>query len=70
MKRVSFPIYRVVSDTDGVTAVPPDMIGYRHVGESKYLGSFPRTFLEWCLDLFSPPKFLADHAPKNYVDRI
>ncbi len=62
------PIYRVVVDEDVVTTVPPENMGFRHVGEEH---SLPAPAQEFSFQqLFSPPKSLADHAPINYVDRI
>ena len=67
-------IYRVVDDRDVVTVVPPQVLGFRHVGELKRLTEPTMEFsfnpLVWLRRLFAPPKLLADHAPINYVDRI
>lgn len=68
------PVYRVVDDLDAVTAVPPEALGFRHVGELRRLRE-PRVtstagMSGWLRRFFGPPKNLADHAPINYVDRI
>jgi hypothetical protein len=61
-------IYRVVDDEDSVATVPPEAIGFSHVGEVHQLVAQPSPFqFQLALDL---PKPLADHAPVNYVDRI
>src|SRR5262249_14299388 len=70
---MSIPIYRVVDDEDVVTRVPPEILGFRHVGEVHTLKepevtSFPPVVQH--PPLSRPPKPLADHAPVNYVDRI
>jgi len=67
-------VYRVVDETDAVTIVPPELLGFRHVGELHLL-SAPALKLSlnpitWLRLLTGPPKPLADHAPVNYVDRI
>ena len=62
------PLYRIVDDTDVVTTVPPEFIGFRHAGEEHRL---PGPQADFSLrNLLNPPKFLADHAPINYVLRI
>lgn len=65
------PIFRVVDDADVITEVPPELLGFRHVGEVHALtpplvSGFRFDPFAW----FRPPKPLADHAPINYVDRI
>jgi len=69
------PVYRVVHGDDLVTFVPPEALGFCHVGKEVRLGaaaSPARTFdvralwEQWRL----PPKALADHAPLNYVTHI
>ncbi len=62
------PICRVVDDRDTVATVPPAWFGFQHAGA-------PSVLLEGGIDEpegaggAGPPKFLADHAPVNYVDR-
>lgn len=65
----AIPHYRVVDDEDIVATVPPEAMGFRHAGTEHRLAAPPQnsSFLE---RLLNPPKFLADHAPINYVDRI
>ncbi len=64
------PIYRVVNGSDGVAALPPEMLGFAHVGQEQLLDS-PSSFLSWLTPgrwfLF---KSLSDHAPIGYVDHI
>jgi len=62
--------YRIVDDMDIIPDLPPFELGYRHCGPQKILGSFPLSFWDRVTEFFGPPKRLADHAPKNYVDRI
>lgn len=67
------PIYRVVHGKDIVTTVPPELLGFRHVGEERHIGasglndfSFdPNTLFD---QLTTPISVLADHAPINYVN--
>ncbi len=62
------PIYRIVDDGDIVATLPPEAMGFRHVGtEHRLIAPGSDSPLRHLLD---PPKFLADHAPVNYVDRI
>jgi triacylglycerol lipase len=64
------PIHRVVDDRDAVTSLPPKLLGFRHVGAVQWLRAPEENRWFW-KDLFvHPPKWLADHAPVNYVDRI
>lgn len=62
------PIYRIVDDEDVVTTLPPDELGFQHVGTEYRLFAPDNKFA--LQHLFNPPKPLADHAPINYVDRI
>jgi len=68
------PVYRVVDESDAVTVVPPELLGYRHVGELQRLTAprlqFSLNPFAWFRRLTGPPKPLADHAPINYVDRL
>lgn len=73
-KLAAVPIYRVVDDSDVVTKVPLPEMGYRQAGELHHLapprrrlGLNPARWLAW---LREPPRFLADHTPINYTDRI
>ncbi|WP_322096876.1 lipase family protein [Povalibacter uvarum] len=69
------PVYRIVHGADIVTAVPPEVLGFRHAGEEKRIGnasSRPGVFdmaAVWN-QLSAPPPPLADHAPINYVDGV
>jgi len=58
-------IHRVVDDIDGVTFVPPPLLGYEHVGEVRHLFEDPEPPL-----LLHAEKVGFDHAPVNYVDRL
>jgi hypothetical protein len=69
------PIYRVVHGSDIVTTVPPEVFGFRHVGEEHHIGS--RGLNDFVFDprlvfdqLTTPIAMLADHAPINYVEMI
>ena len=63
-------IHRLVHGDDLVTKVPPEDLGFRHVGREVKLESPPaRNWLQKIADWFRPPKALADHAPVNYVDK-
>jgi triacylglycerol lipase len=68
------PVYRVVDDSDAVTRVPPEVLGFRHAGIPQLLTepavNSAINPLLWFRRLVGPPKPLADHAPINYVDRI
>ncbi len=68
------PVYRVIDDIDFVQNIPPEVLGYRHVGEERRLRETGEKFsfnpLVRVRRLLGPPKILADHAPINYVDRI
>ncbi len=72
LKDIEHTIHRVVDDQDGVTRLPPAELGFHHVGmvhtlsEPAYRKSITAYLSGWC----SLPKFLADHAMVNYVDRI
>ncbi|SEL19416.1 lipase family protein [Nitrosovibrio tenuis] len=66
----SLPIFRIVDDEDALTSLPPEVLGYRHVGALQLLkGPETGSALGWT-GFSAPPKPLADHAPVNYVDRI
>jgi triacylglycerol lipase len=64
------PIYRVVDDQDAVTSLPPELLGFRHVGALQLLKGPEENHSFWNAFIAGPPKPLADHAPVNYVDRI
>lgn len=71
----SAALYRVVDDTDAVTDLPPEWMGFRHAGELHRIGPRPEVearfdLLAWFRSLTGPPKRLADHAPINYVERL
>jgi len=63
------PVHRVVDDQDVVTTVPPEGLGYVHVGEPHILRE-PVPLAAQQINLLRPPKPLADHAPVNYADRV
>ena len=69
------PVFRVVHGCDLVCSVPPEWLGFRHVGEEHRIGVVRA--LELPIDpgdfwnrLITPIDALADHAPINYVDFI
>lgn len=74
------PIHRVVGGRDIVTAVPPPQFGFVHVGTEHRIGvaktkpTLTTTILRVLRTIArihkSPPRYLADHAPKNYVRRL
>ena len=74
------PIHRVVDGSDLVTVLPPTKLGFVHVGTEHRIGTTagkPRLTTVIAKVLRSimsihkhPPKYLADHAPKNYVQRL
>jgi pimeloyl-ACP methyl ester carboxylesterase len=69
------PVFRVVNGEDMVATVPPESLGYRHVGELHRLAAPPGStnhagFAAWLHGLKAPPKPLADHAPASYVERL
>ena len=66
------PVFRIVHGNDVVTTVPPEALGFRHLGEERRFGE--RDFALPPLDLRSiwgqlttPVGPLADHAPIRYV---
>ena len=66
----SLPVFRIVDDEDALTSLPPEILGFRHVGALQLLkGPETGPNRAWT-DFSTPPKPLADHAPVNYVDRI
>ena len=68
------PVYRIVDGNDMIPTLPPEVLGYRHVGEMHQLISPSSGFvlnpLAWWQCLAGPPKPFADHACINYVERI
>jgi hypothetical protein len=68
------PIHRVVDNKDAAALLPPEVMGFRHVGLLQLLVE-PQaedkkpSFLELLKIFEKPPRILADHAPVNYVDR-
>jgi hypothetical protein len=72
-------LHRVVDGSDIVTVLPPSRFGFVHVGTEQKIGTVnkPRftraigSILRSILEIRRhPPKFLADHAPRNYVERV
>jgi hypothetical protein len=73
-------IHRVVDGSDIVTVMPPSKFGFVHVGTEHRIGAeetkLPLTLaitgaLRAMMSIHKhPPKYLADHAPKNYVERL
>ena len=67
----SLPIFRIVDDKDALTLLPPEALGFRHVGALQLLTDpTVDSCRDWPKHLSALPKPLADHAPINYVDRI
>jgi hypothetical protein len=71
----SVALYRIVDDTDIVTTLPLEEMGFTHVGELHQIGTEPPARVasnpwNWIRRLTAPPRSLADHAPINYVRRI
>lgn len=70
----SVPVYRIVDGSDMIPTLPPEVMGYSHVGEVHQLISpspgFSFNPLAWWRCLTGPPKAFADHACINYVERI
>lgn len=67
------PIYRIVDDKDIIATIPPEAFNYQHAGKEIILSPLSEPPLLDRLKAIvglNPPKFLADHAPVNYVDRI
>ena len=68
---IAFLIHRIVDDQDVVTTLPPEELGFQHAGNERVLVvTSAHNFFSWLAGFFGPPKFLADHAPINYVDRL
>jgi hypothetical protein len=68
------PIHRVVDNKDATVLLPPEVMGFRHVGLLQLLMESQAedekiSFLELLKVFEKPPRLLADHAPVNYVDR-
>jgi len=68
LNKKPFAIYRVVDDQDSVATLPPQAMGFRHVGKEQKLTADQGNSSN--NQFFDPPKPLADHAPVNYVGRI
>jgi len=67
------PVFRIVNHTDMVATLPPESLGYAHVGELHRLAAGaaePGGLLGWSRRLRVPPQPLADHAPINYVEKL
>lgn len=63
-------IHRVVHGDDIVTTVPPEALGFRHIGKEHALPApAGHGWPSWLLGLIRPAKPLGDHAPVNYVDK-
>ncbi len=70
LQQMANSIHRVVYGDDIVTTVPPETLGFRHIGTLQALDTRARLgWLDWLLSWMRPPKPLADHAPVNYVDK-
>jgi hypothetical protein len=72
-------LHRVVDGSDIVTVVPPALFGFVHAGTEQKIGTATKPRLTTAITgalrtlltiRRKPPKFLADHAPKNYVERV
>ena len=64
------PVHRVAGERDALTLLPPGFLGFRHVG-ALHLLKGPEENVPFGDRFFAyPPKFLADHAPVNYLDRL
>jgi triacylglycerol lipase len=68
-------VFRIVDGDDVITHVPPERLGFAHVGEVHGLVRPPnpsplRHPVDWLRNVSGPPPFLADHAPINYVERL
>jgi hypothetical protein len=72
LKGITGNIHRVVNGNDVVSTLPPAILGFQHVGTLHTLTapSSDNTETTWIEGLSKPPKFLADHAPINYVDGV
>lgn len=71
LKHITGIVHRVVDDQDIVATVPPEALGFQHIGTPHRLVDATARSISSPLDgLDAPPKFLADHAPVNYVDRL
>jgi hypothetical protein len=69
------PVFRIVNANDVVCTVPPEFLGFRHVGEEHRIGFVSRDPMQFdpaslWNRLITPIDMLADHAPINYVERI
>lgn len=72
------PIHRVVDGSDLVTSMPPAQFGFVHTGTEIRIGTSAEEArltvggaFRSIMNLHKhPPKALADHAPKNYVQRL
>jgi pimeloyl-ACP methyl ester carboxylesterase len=72
-------LHRVVDGSDIVTVLPPRQLGFVHAGTEQKIGTATKPRLTVAITSMlrsiltihrHPPKFLADHAPKNYVERV
>ncbi len=83
---VKAPLYRVTNGVDMVPAIPPAILGYRHVGDTRYFGKkgtapgrrspnvLQKTWRTiWGLvALLKTGKFqnIADHSMRVYIDKL
>ncbi len=72
LKGIASNTHRIVNGNDVVTTLPPESFGFQHVGTLHTLTAPASGNAEtsWIEGLSKPPKFLADHAPINYVDGL
>jgi triacylglycerol lipase len=69
------PVFRVVNRADVVATLPPERLGYAHVGELHHLAAAAEALsthglLSRLRRLGKPPEPLGDHAPINYVEHL
>jgi pimeloyl-ACP methyl ester carboxylesterase len=78
------PIHRIVNGSDLVSRVPPEGLGFVHLGEHHQLAPANRaegrstpepaateqSRADWFGSLLGPPPFLSDHGPVYYAARL
>jgi hypothetical protein len=69
------PVFRIAHGNDVVCTVPPEFLGFCHVGEEHRIGLRSGSALQFdpaslWNRLITPIDMLADHAPINYVEFI
>lgn len=74
-KLAAVPTFRIVHGSDIVTTVPPELLGFRHVGNEVPIGNPVRRMLQFDAAvlwnrLTTPIDALADHAPVSYVNAL